>query len=97
MLRCAVAKIAPATARQAAAVSRAYAPAAQIAVRTFASPTPPPAAPAAAAPAGKKLEPWEEEGVVLAEVVDSLEWTLSSPPPVHQFDEPPIMVEIAEA
>lgn len=43
-----------------------------------------------------KLKPWEEEGVVLAEVVDSLEWTLSSPPPVHQFEEPPIIVEIDE-
>lgn len=24
---------------------------------------------------------------------DSLEWTLSSPPPLHQFEEPPLMVE----
>lgn len=37
-----------------------------------------------------------EEGVVRAKVWDSLEWTLTSPPPVHQFDEPPIMVEISE-
>jgi len=29
-------------------------------------------------------------------VVDSLEWTLSSPPPLHQFDEPPIIVEFPE-
>lgn len=27
-------------------------------------------------------------------VTDSLEWTLSSPPPVHQFDEPPLIVEV---
>ena len=33
--------------------------------------------------------------VVEAKVVDSLEWTLTSPPPVHQFDEPPIIVEVA--
>ena len=26
-------------------------------------------------------------------LVDSLEWMLSSPPPLHQFDEPPIIVE----
>ncbi|CAM9299186.1 unnamed protein product [Discosporangium mesarthrocarpum] len=34
--------------------------------------------------------------VVQVELVDSLEWTLSSPPPIHQFDEPPIIVEISE-
>jgi heme/copper-type cytochrome/quinol oxidase subunit 1 len=32
--------------------------------------------------------------VVKAEVVDSLEWTLSCPPPIHQFEEPPIIVEV---
>jgi len=32
--------------------------------------------------------------VVVPLVVDSLEWTLSSPPPLHQFDEPPLMVEV---
>jgi heme/copper-type cytochrome/quinol oxidase subunit 1 len=26
-------------------------------------------------------------------VVDTLEWMLSSPPPLHQFDESPIIVE----
>uniref|UniRef100_A0A7S0GIJ8 Uncharacterized protein n=1 Tax=Proboscia inermis TaxID=420281 RepID=A0A7S0GIJ8_9STRA len=31
--------------------------------------------------------------VVVPIIVDSLEWTLSSPPPLHQFDEPPLMVE----
>lgn len=41
-------------------------------------------------------EEFIEEGVVRAKVWDSLEWTLTSPPPVHQFDEPPIIVEISE-
>eukprot|EP00903_Cladosiphon_okamuranus_P014968 g13854.t1 len=39
----------------------------------------------------------EEEEVVKVVLADSLEWALSSPPPIHQFDEPPIVVEIAEA
>jgi len=33
--------------------------------------------------------------VVVPECVDSLEWVLDSPPTLHQFDEPPIVVEIA--
>ena len=33
--------------------------------------------------------------VVVPDVVDTLEWTLTSPPPLHQFEEPPIIVEIA--
>ena len=32
--------------------------------------------------------------VVTPEVVDTLEWLLDSPPPLHQFDESPIVVEI---
>lgn len=39
----------------------------------------------------------EDEEVVKVVLADSLEWALSSPPPIHQFDEPPIVVEIAEA
>lgn len=39
----------------------------------------------------------EEEEIVKVVLADSLEWALSSPPPIHQFDEPPIVVEIAEA
>lgn len=35
--------------------------------------------------------------IVKVVLADSLEWTLSSPPPIHQFDEPPIIVEIGEA
>ena len=33
--------------------------------------------------------------IVVPDVVDTLEWTLTSPPPLHQFEEPPIIVEIA--
>eukprot|EP00547_Thalassionema_nitzschioides_P012549 CAMPEP_0194261038 /NCGR_PEP_ID=MMETSP0158-20130606/45817_1 /TAXON_ID=33649 /ORGANISM="Thalassionema nitzschioides, Strain L26-B" /LENGTH=144 /DNA_ID=CAMNT_0039001145 /DNA_START=601 /DNA_END=1035 /DNA_ORIENTATION=+ len=32
--------------------------------------------------------------VVVPLIADSLEWTLSSPPPLHQFEEPPLIVEI---
>jgi heme/copper-type cytochrome/quinol oxidase subunit 1 len=32
--------------------------------------------------------------VVIPELHDTLEWVLSSPPNVHQFEEPPIVVEI---
>ncbi|CAM9980114.1 unnamed protein product [Scytosiphon promiscuus] len=39
----------------------------------------------------------EDEEIVKVVLADSLEWALSSPPPIHQFDEPPIVVEIAEA
>jgi hypothetical protein len=28
--------------------------------------------------------------VIIPELADSLEWVLSSPPNVHQFDEPPV-------
>eukprot|EP00563_Minutocellus_polymorphus_P000821 CAMPEP_0181029622 /NCGR_PEP_ID=MMETSP1070-20121207/5293_1 /TAXON_ID=265543 /ORGANISM="Minutocellus polymorphus, Strain NH13" /LENGTH=210 /DNA_ID=CAMNT_0023106937 /DNA_START=1 /DNA_END=633 /DNA_ORIENTATION=- len=36
----------------------------------------------------------EGENVVVPLVTDSLEWTLSSPPPLHQFEEPPLIVEV---
>eukprot|EP00546_Thalassionema_frauenfeldii_P005461 CAMPEP_0178924220 /NCGR_PEP_ID=MMETSP0786-20121207/17201_1 /TAXON_ID=186022 /ORGANISM="Thalassionema frauenfeldii, Strain CCMP 1798" /LENGTH=144 /DNA_ID=CAMNT_0020598897 /DNA_START=79 /DNA_END=513 /DNA_ORIENTATION=+ len=32
--------------------------------------------------------------VVVPLITDSLEWTLSSPPPLHQFEEPPLIVEV---
>lgn len=35
-----------------------------------------------------------EAGVMAPTLVNTLEWTLSSPPPIHQFEEPPIIVEI---
>ncbi|GAB5037352.1 Hypothetical protein NocV09_07400070 [Nannochloropsis oceanica] len=41
-------------------------------------------------------EEYESGKVKVPIVVDSLEWTLSSPPPLHQFDEPPIIVEFPE-
>jgi len=33
--------------------------------------------------------------VVVPELVETLEWVVDSPPPIHQFEEPPIIVEIA--
>lgn len=33
------------------------------------------------------------ENVVVPLIANSLEWTLSSPPPLHQFNESPIVVE----
>ena len=35
----------------------------------------------------------KEPAVIVPLTTDSLEWTLSSPPPLHQFEEPPIFVE----
>lgn len=32
--------------------------------------------------------------MVVPLITDSLEWTLSSPPPLHQFEEPPLIVEV---
>ena len=36
-----------------------------------------------------------DDGVVVPELVETLEWVLDSPPPLHQFEESPIIVEIA--
>mmetsp|Transcript_16245 Transcript_16245/g.23129 ORF Transcript_16245/g.23129 Transcript_16245/m.23129 type:complete len:148 (-) Transcript_16245:121-564(-) len=36
----------------------------------------------------------EGENVIVPLITDSLEWTLTSPPPLHQFDEPPLIVEV---
>ena len=33
------------------------------------------------------------DNVVIPLIANSLEWTLSSPPPLHQFQEPPLIVE----
>eukprot|EP00301_Raphidiophrys_heterophryoidea_P016247 c25803_g1_i1.p1 GENE.c25803_g1_i1~~c25803_g1_i1.p1 ORF type:complete len:118 (-),score=31.33 c25803_g1_i1:135-458(-) len=40
---------------------------------------------------GKKIV--LEKGEVVADVHFTLEWTLPSPPPAHQFEEPPIVKE----
>eukprot|EP00341_Mesodinium_pulex_P015751 CAMPEP_0116898858 /NCGR_PEP_ID=MMETSP0467-20121206/7524_1 /TAXON_ID=283647 /ORGANISM="Mesodinium pulex, Strain SPMC105" /LENGTH=124 /DNA_ID=CAMNT_0004571293 /DNA_START=34 /DNA_END=408 /DNA_ORIENTATION=+ len=48
-------------------------------------------------PDGPTLENSKPEDFVLAKVPkveDTLEWLLTSPCPLHQFDEPPIIVEI---
>lgn len=34
------------------------------------------------------------ENVIVPLITDSLEWTLASPPPLHQFEEPPLVVEV---
>ena len=36
----------------------------------------------------------EGDNVVVPLVTDSLEWTPSSPPPLQQFEEPPLIVEV---
>ena len=52
---------------------------------------------AAARPLATESEVVEvrEDGVVVPELVETLEWVLDSPPPLHQFEESPIIVEIA--
>lgn len=82
MLRLAVSKVAPSALRPALG---AVAPRAAVAATSqrFCS----------SAPA--KSDGSDE--IVKVVLADSLEWALSSPPPIHQFDEPPIIVEISEA
>lgn len=44
----------------------------------------------------QKLEEAAAKGetlVCVPHIVETLEWTLTSPPPLHQFEEPPIIVE----
>lgn len=64
----------------------------------------PTAVPRAAVPAPRAavaLPQWRafsdvvEKDVVVPETVDTLEWVLDSPPPLHQFEESPIVVEVA--
>ena len=52
---------------------------------------------AAARPLATESEVVEvrDDGVVVPELVETLEWVLDSPPPLHQFEESPIIVEIA--
>lgn len=40
------------------------------------------------------LPPDFPKDAVVPQLVDTLEWVLDSPPNVHQFEEPPIIVEI---
>eukprot|EP01038_Epipyxis_sp_PR26KG_P014741 gene14741-19814_t len=42
----------------------------------------------------KPAAPAADGDVVIPDIVDTLEWVLDSPPNVHQFEEPPIVVEI---
>lgn len=35
----------------------------------------------------------EDPDVVIPELHQTLEWCLSTPPPVHQFEEPPLVIE----
>ncbi|RHY09340.1 hypothetical protein DYB37_005842 [Aphanomyces astaci] len=35
----------------------------------------------------------KDPDVVIPELSETLEWTLTSPPPIHQFEESPIIVE----
>lgn len=37
--------------------------------------------------------PTEDPDVVIPEVHQTLEWCLSSPPPIHQFEEAPLVIE----
>merc|ERR1719168_553600 len=48
----------------------------------------------AAAPAIRTASLPEGANVVVPLITESLEWTLSSPPPLHQFEEPPLIVEV---
>jgi hypothetical protein len=41
------------------------------------------------------VDPSKGKDVVFPRLVDTLEWVLDSPPNVHQFEEPPLIVEIA--
>lgn len=49
--------------------------------------------PIAAARALFSTEMSPGENVVVPLIAQSLEWALSSPPPLHQFEEPPLVVE----
>mmetsp|Transcript_19267 Transcript_19267/g.68488 ORF Transcript_19267/g.68488 Transcript_19267/m.68488 type:complete len:88 (-) Transcript_19267:136-399(-) len=40
--------------------------------------------------------PDDNYDIVIPELVETLEWVLATPPPLHQFEEPPIIVEIAD-
>ena len=67
------------TARLALRAPAVRAPVARLPIRCF------------AAPPGSVVE----NEIVIPQLVETLEWVLDSPPPLHQFEEPPIIVEIA--
>ncbi|KDO28757.1 hypothetical protein SPRG_19971 [Saprolegnia parasitica CBS 223.65] len=61
------------------------------ALRTLAA-----ARPSAARPLAASFSSAPKPGdadVVIPDLHETLEWTLSSPPPLHQFEESPIIVE----
>ncbi len=51
-------------------------------LRSFAAP--------AATSAAAATPSTQGDNVVVPHLVDTLEWVLDSPPPIHQFDEPPV-------
>ena len=51
--------------------------------------------PAARALSAGSADPTNDPDVVVADITDSIEWCMPSPPPQHMFEEPPILVEVA--
>ncbi|GAB9467211.1 hypothetical protein Gpo141_00004566 [Globisporangium polare] len=47
----------------------------------------------AAARFSSAAAPQDDDEVVIPELHGSLEWVLESPPPLHQFEEAPIVIE----
>lgn len=88
MLRFAVSKVAAVAARPALCVATPRAAAAATATRFHQK--------RSLVSAGPAKDADGEEEIVKVVLCDSLEWAISSPPPIHQFDEPPIVVEIVE-
>lgn len=56
-------------------------------------PTPSVLRPASARFASTAAPASSDDDVVIPEVHQTLEWCLSTPPPVHQFEEPPLVIE----
>ncbi|KAF0684147.1 Aste57867_23877 [Aphanomyces stellatus] len=62
------------------------------AIRSLAVARPSVARPLARAFGSHAAKPVDAD-VVVPDLSETLEWTLSSPPPLHQFEESPIIVE----